>query len=122
MKRFSPVGARRMSVQIIACQWSGLKIRMFPLLSLPVSDGRTNDGVSLIRGELGVILGRGSRSRLMYGGEHNGFGRRLLGRKLFDDAALSRDQNPVRQAEDFRQVRGYDDHRETFVGETADHV
>jgi hypothetical protein len=45
-----------------------------------------------------------------------------LRRELLDDASLSRNEDSVGQAQDFRQVGRYDDHRETLVGEGADQM
>lgn len=53
-----------------------------------------------------IVCQRESRlaRRLMHGGVHDFFFRRLIGPELFHYTALTRDQNAVRQRQDFRQV------------------
>ena len=61
-------------------------------------------------------------SASVHGCEHDRFGGGFLRREFFDDSSLPRNEDAVREAEDLRQIGGYDDDGEAVVSERADQL
>ncbi len=63
-----------------------------------------------------TVGAQGNAGASVHGCKHDRFGGGFVRRELFDDSSLPRNEDAVREAQDLRQIGGYDDDGEAAVG------